>query len=110
MNRQKQGGLPPPVLDKVFRVDAKKLPGYVGVETPAGYSLVRVSKVIELEKVDDAQRAALGNQLRNAVAVQDLESTLGAIRERVGVTVRKGALDPKETDTSSAPRTVPKQK
>ena len=51
VNRQKQGGLAPPVLDKVFRVDGKKLPAYVGVETPAGYSLVRVSKVIELEKV-----------------------------------------------------------
>ena len=111
VNRQKQGGLPPPVLDKVFRVDGKKLPAYVGVETPAGYSLVRVSKVIELEKVDDAQRAALGTQLRNAVAVQDLESTLGVIRQRVGVTVRKGALDAKESDTtSSAPRTIPKQK
>ena len=110
VNRQKQGGLTPPVLDKVFRVDGKKLPAYVGVETPAGYSLVRVSKVTELEKVDEAQRATLGTQLRNAVAVQDLESTLGAIRQRVGVTVRKGAFDAKETDTSSAPRTVPKQR
>ena len=110
VNRRKPGGLFPPVLDRVFRADAKKLPAYVGVETPAGYSLVQVSKVIELDKIDEAQRTALGTQLRNAVAVQDLESTIGSLRERIGVTVRKGALDPKETDTSSAPRQIPQQR
>ena len=110
VNRRKTGGLFPPVLDRVFRADAKKLPAYLGVETPAGYSLVQVSKVIELDKIDEAQRTALGTQLRNAVAVQDLESTIGSLRERIGVTVRKGALDPKETDTSSAPRQIPQQK
>ena len=96
VNRQKAGGLFPMVIDRAFRVDAKKIPAYVGVETPAGYSLVRVSKVIELEKVDDAQRDRLGTQLRNAVAMQELESTLGSLRERVGVSVTKGALDRKD--------------
>src|SRR6185369_11051066 len=51
VNRQKPGGLPPQVIDRVFRADAKKLPAYVGVDTPGGYSLVQVSKVIDIEKV-----------------------------------------------------------
>jgi peptidyl-prolyl cis-trans isomerase D len=98
VNRQKPGGLLPPVVDRVFRVDGKKLPAYAGVDTPAGYSLVQVSKVIEPEKIDDAHRARMGTQLRNAVAMQDFESALGSLRERVGVTVRKGAFDRKEGD------------
>jgi peptidyl-prolyl cis-trans isomerase D len=73
VNRQKPGGLFPQVIERVFRVDRRKLPAYVGVESPAGYSLVRVSKVIEPEKIEDAQRAALGTQLRQAVGVQELE-------------------------------------
>jgi peptidyl-prolyl cis-trans isomerase D len=93
VNRQKTGGLFPMVIDKVFRVDPGKLPGYAGVESPGGYSLVQVSKVIELENVDDAKREALGGRLRDAVAAGELESSLASVREKVGVTVRKGALD-----------------
>jgi peptidyl-prolyl cis-trans isomerase D len=93
VSRQKTGGLFPMVIDKVYRVDPSKLPAYTGVETPGGYSLVQVSKVIELENVDDAKREALGGRLRDAVAAGELESSLASLREKVGVTVRKGALD-----------------
>jgi peptidyl-prolyl cis-trans isomerase D len=95
VNRQKPGGLFPAVLDRAFRVDAKKLPGYVGVESPAGYTLVKVSKVIDLEKIEDAQRAALGTQLRNAVVAEEMEATLASLRDRVGVKVSREALEKK---------------
>ncbi|MGZ5033257.1 MAG: SurA N-terminal domain-containing protein [Usitatibacter sp.] len=95
VNRQKPGGLFPQVLDRVFRADAKKLPVFVGVDTPAGYSLVKVSKVIEIDKVPDAQREALGAQLRQAVALEEMESMLQSLRQRVGVTIRKDALEKK---------------
>ena len=95
VNRQKTGGLPPQVIDRAFRVDAKKVPAYAGVEMPAGYALVQVSKVIEVEKVEEAQRQALAGQLKQAVAVAELESTLANIRNHVGVTVRKDMVEKK---------------
>jgi peptidyl-prolyl cis-trans isomerase D len=95
VNRQKSGGLPPQVLDRAFRADAKKLPAYAGVETPMGYSLVQVAKVVDLDKVEDAQRKALGSQLRQAVSIAELEATLANIRNRVGVSVRKDVLEKK---------------
>lgn len=101
VNRQKTGGLFPQVLDRAFRADRKKLPAFVGAESPIGYSLVRVTKVIEPEKIEDAQRTALGDQLRQAVAAQELEATLASLRNRVGVSVKKGALDAKEKDGSA---------
>jgi peptidyl-prolyl cis-trans isomerase D len=111
VNRQKPGGLFPPVLDAVLRADAKKLPAYIGVTTPAGYSLVRVAKVIELEKIDDAKREGLGTQLRSAVAAQQLEASLASVRGRVGVSMRKDVLEKKEpgiapqkTETPAVPR------
>ena len=96
VNRQKPGGLPPSVIDRVFRVESKKLPAYVGVETPAGYALVQVSKLIEVDKVDEAKRKALESRLRDAVATQELEAALTSLRTRVGVTVRKDALEKKK--------------
>ena len=95
VNRQKPGGLFPQVIDRAFRADPKKIPAFLGVESPAGYSLVQVSKVIELEKVNDAQRDAMAGQLRQSVAMEELESTLSSLRARVGVTVRKDALEKK---------------
>lgn len=95
VNRQKPGGLFPQVIDRVFRVDPKKLPAYVGVETPVGYSLVQVTKVNVPEKIDDAQRQALGAQLRQAVAAEEMDSTLGSLRDKVGVKTSKDALEKK---------------
>jgi peptidyl-prolyl cis-trans isomerase D len=97
VNRQKPGGLFPQVIDRAFRVDVKKLPAYVGVETPAVYSLVQVSKVIEVEKVNDALRDQLAQQLRQSVAMEELEATLNSLREDIGVTVRRDALERKAT-------------
>jgi len=95
VNRQKPGGLFPQVIDRVFRVDAKKLPAYVGVETPIGYSLVQVTKVNEPEKIDPAQRQALGAQLRQAVAAEEMDSALASLRDKVGVKTRKDVLEKK---------------
>jgi peptidyl-prolyl cis-trans isomerase D len=95
VNRVKAGGLPQPVLDKVFRADPKKLPAYSGTETPGGYSLVQVTKVLEPTQIDAAQREALGTQLKQAVSLEELEATLASLRQRVGVTLRKDALEKK---------------
>jgi peptidyl-prolyl cis-trans isomerase D len=95
VNRQKPGGLFPQVIDRAFRADPKKLPAHVGIDTPAGYSLVRVTKVNEPEKIDDAMRQALAGRLREAVVAEELEATLSSLRERVGVKVRADALQKK---------------
>jgi peptidyl-prolyl cis-trans isomerase D len=104
VSRQKTGGLFGQVLDRVFRMDAKKLPAYVGVENPAGYSVVQISKVIELDKIDEQQRQALAARLRQAVADEELQSALTSVRDRVGVSVKKGALDVRrESDAPAQP-------
>ena len=95
VSRQKPGGLFPQVLDRAFRADSKKLPAFLGVETPMGYSLVQVTKLIQPDQVNEAQRNALSGQLRQAVAMEELEATLSTLRDQVGVTVRKDALDKK---------------
>ena len=98
VNRQKPGGLMPEVIEKAFRTDPKKLPAYAGAETPSGYALVQVTKVIEPTEIQEAQRQALGSQLRQAVSVAQLESTLASIRDRVGVSVKREAIEKKPSN------------
>ncbi|HYC35104.1 MAG TPA: SurA N-terminal domain-containing protein [Usitatibacter sp.] len=107
VNRQKPGGLFPQVLDRAFRADPKKLPAIMGVETPMGYSLVKVTKVTMPEKIEDAKRQALGGQLQQAVAMQELEATLSSLRNDVGVSVRTGALEPKDPNAAPQPQQAP---
>jgi peptidyl-prolyl cis-trans isomerase D len=95
VNRQKPGGLLPPVIDRVFRADPKKLPGYLGVPTPMGFSLVKVSRVIDVETIDEAKRKGLAERLQQTIAVSELESSLAGLRERIGVNVKKDALEKK---------------
>ncbi len=95
VSRQKPGGLPPPVLDKIFKADAKALPAYSGAQSPAGYAVVKVSKVIDIGEIDDAKRKSLAAQLQQAVALGELESSIGSLRESVGVQLRKDTGDKK---------------
>ena len=95
VNRQKPGGLPPQVIDKVFRADGKKLPAIVGVATPNGYALVKVTKVIEVEKIDEDKRKALADRLKQTVAVSEFESVLASLRGHIGVEVKKDAFEKK---------------
>ena len=95
VNRQKPGGLPPSIIDRVFRTDAKALPAYVGVPTAAGYALVKVTRVIEPAAIDDAKRQSLTDQLRQTLAVSELEASLGTLRQKIGVNVRKDAFEKK---------------
>lgn len=95
VSRQKPGGLYPAVIDSIFRADAKKLPAYLGVESPLGYSLVRLTKVIEPDKIDPAKREALAARLRDAVAGEELDAALASLRQRVGVSVNRSVLDKK---------------
>jgi peptidyl-prolyl cis-trans isomerase D len=110
VNRQRRAA-PPQVLDKAFRADPKKLPAYAGIETLAATPRARV-EVVELEKVEDAQRQALAGRLRQAVADEELESTLTSVRDRVGVAVKKGALDVRrdEAPVQQAPAPQPRGK
>ena len=95
VSRQKPGGLFPAVIEKAFRVETKKLPGYAGTETPAGYALVQVSKVIEPEKIDDAKRQAMEQQLRQTVMAEQVDAAVTSVRNRVGVSVNPSAIEKK---------------
>jgi peptidyl-prolyl cis-trans isomerase D len=101
VNRQKSGGLMPNVIEAVFRADPKKLPAFVGVDTPMGYSLVQVSKVNEPVAIDDARRKALGDRLRDAAGQEEFDATLGSLREKIGVSVAKNALAKSTTATAA---------
>lgn len=87
----------PTAVPVVFRMDAEKLPSYAGLELPGnGYSLFKLSKVSEGEKISDDNKAAMLNQLGSLVAQEDVQLYLAALRARYKVEVHSSALAGKE--------------
>lgn len=89
--------LAPQVAQAVFSMDTGKLPAYTGAELPGmGYALVKLNKVEAGDKIDDARKQGLQQQLFRLSAQEDFQAYLGALRSRYKVEINKAALEVKE--------------
>lgn len=89
--------IPPPAVATVFKMDSGKLPAYAGVELPgAGYALFRLNKIEAGDKLDDARKQAMLNQLAKLGAQEEVQLYLAALRSRYKVEVNQAALEAKE--------------
>jgi hypothetical protein len=63
----------PIAAQAVFRLETTKLPAYAGAELPgSGYALIKVGKVIPGDKMDDATRKGMVQQLGNLLAKEEI--------------------------------------
>ncbi|MBN3742642.1 MULTISPECIES: SurA N-terminal domain-containing protein [Burkholderia] len=83
VSRTQSQGLTPAALSAVYKVDAKTLPAYVGVDLGAdGYAIYRVNAVIPGSAVDPQQLAAAQQQMAQVDAQSEGEAYLSALRDR----------------------------
>ncbi|MBL8405678.1 MAG: SurA N-terminal domain-containing protein [Dechloromonas sp.] len=81
----------------VFRLETAKLPAYTGVELPgSGYALVRLNKIVPGDKIDDATRKGMTQQLGNLMAKEEIQLYLAALRARYKVEINQAALEAKD--------------
>jgi peptidyl-prolyl cis-trans isomerase D len=94
VSRRDAQGLPANVLRQVVAADTAKLPAYVGVPVPdGGYSLIRISRVIEEPvKEDDPQVAARFAQLYGAA---QFEALIDSLRSRSDIEINAANLEKK---------------
>ncbi len=82
-------GLSFETLQAIFKADVSRLPAYAGVvNAQGGYSLIRISTVVEPEMDDEEKRADFRKQLQQMVVQEEMSSYLAGLRERYDVTVR----------------------
>ncbi|HET7062192.1 MAG TPA: peptidylprolyl isomerase, partial [Nitrosospira sp.] len=96
VSRREPQGLDMGTLRAVFAADTSRLPAFAGLPNPeGGFTLVRVTKVIEPALPDEATRKLFGRQLHQVLTEEELASYLGGIRKRYDVTVKPENLDKK---------------
>ena len=89
-------GMAPDALVKVFEADPKKLPAYVGLTNErGGYSIYRVSSVIEPDKLDDARVKLAASRVGDQVGRELLTAYLAGLKARSNVTINQAALEKK---------------
>ena len=82
------------VLDRIFRVDAGKLPAYTGIENPnGGYTLIKVSKVVEPGAIDPAKMKSYANQLRQALAQEYSSAYLASLKQKANISIKNEKLE-----------------
>ncbi|MCC8391391.1 SurA N-terminal domain-containing protein [Paraburkholderia sp. MMS20-SJTR3] len=83
VSRNDAQGVPPEALSAIYKVDAKKLPAYVGVDLgDDGYAIYRVNQVVAGAPVDEHRLAAAQQQIAQVDAQSQAEAYVKALRER----------------------------
>lgn len=81
-------GLSHDAIRAIFKADTNSLPTYTGFENPeGGYSLIRITQVIEPELADDEKRQNFSNQLQQMITQEEMSAYLASIRQHHDVTV-----------------------
>lgn len=84
------------VRRQIVRTDVSKLPAYAGVETPSGYTLIRITRIVEPEKIDAEKEKNLATSLQQAAGQEQFSAYLASLRQKSDVQIRKDQLTEKK--------------
>ena len=90
VSRNDPQGLEEGVLRAIFKIKSFSLPSYTGViNSQGGFTLVRISNVIEAVSPDEEKIKVFSEQLQQLYAQEELSSYLASIKQRSDVTVMR---------------------
>ena len=82
------------ILDERIRA---QLPAYVGVENPeGGFVLLKVTRIVEADKIDGEKRKAARDQLRQLVAQEELSAYVESLKRKSDVKIQQDQLGKKQ--------------
>ncbi|HTH44622.1 MAG TPA: SurA N-terminal domain-containing protein [Oxalicibacterium sp.] len=95
ISRAKSEGVNPVVFLAAMKADTSKLPAYAGANLNSqGYSVLRIVKVEQPAKIDEAKRQAEAQQITAALAQQETLAYIDYLKQKAKVKILK-PLNPK---------------
>jgi len=96
VSRDNVQGYARPAVAEIFKADGGKLPSYVGYENPqGGYILMKITRIVEAETLDDAKRKAAADELRQLIAQEELNAYVASLKLKADVKVVQESLEKK---------------
>ena len=85
-----------PALSELFKADTRKLPAYAGFENAqGGFTLLKITRVIENEGFDAAKRKAAADELRRLLGQEELNAYVASLKLKADVKVEQDRLEKK---------------
>ena len=80
----------------IFKADTQKLPAYAGTDVDGTYTIYKILKVNQAEKIDADKLKGLQAEYASIVAQEDLAAYLSSLRLRYKININNAALESKE--------------
>lgn len=84
------------VRQLILRTDVSKLPAYAGAETAAGYTLIRITRTIDPEKLDVEKEKSLAAAMQQAQGQEQNAALLASLKQKADIKIRKEQLSEKK--------------
>jgi peptidyl-prolyl cis-trans isomerase D len=84
----------PAAVSQIFSADAGKLPAYAGAESSDGYTIYRITRVVDALP-DEARQKSVQSELGRGSGAQEFKSFLDGLRADAKVEINKEALEKK---------------
>lgn len=94
VSRMQPLNLPVEGLKAIFKAKVDKLPTFVGVETPGGYRLYRINRVIE-GVPDDKRTRLIQRDLTRIAAQEELKAYLAYVKANTKLKINEAILEKK---------------
>jgi peptidyl-prolyl cis-trans isomerase D len=97
VSRIKPAGLEPAALKEVFKLKGDKLPGYAGVENAqGGFTLVKVTRVIEPGTLDESRKQAYAQRFSNMLEQEYSAAYLTSLKSKTKIDIKRESLEKTE--------------
>lgn len=74
-------------------MDTAKLPAYSGVEDPQrGYTLVRITRAVDPEKIDPEKEKSLTTALQQALGREQFAAYIASLKQKAEVKIKQESL------------------
>lgn len=97
ISRAKNQGVNPAVFLAAMKADVSKLPAYSGADLGMqGYAVVRIVRVLQPDSVDNAKRQAEKQQITAALAQEETQAYIDALKQKAKVKILKPVAAPSD--------------
>ena len=84
------------VRRQILRTDVSKLPAYGGVETPSGYTLIRITRIVDPQRIDAEKEKNLAMAMQQAAGQEQYAAYLASLKQKSDVKIHKEQLTEKK--------------
>lgn len=85
------------VMKRLFKASVAQLPAYAGVEGPNGdYILLKITKVVEPEKVPLDKQNALAASIEQALSQAEMTAYVSQLRQKADVKIKQDLIEKKQ--------------